>query len=59
MQYFSNLKYYYWASFRRKQLDKLLLQHSSLYKGFVLDIGGRQRGLFKGCKNQVKKMGIC
>ncbi|MFA6427528.1 MAG: methyltransferase domain-containing protein [Candidatus Magasanikbacteria bacterium] len=40
------IKYYFWASYRRKFLDKLQKKYSNLYKGKVLDIGGRDRGNF-------------
>lgn len=42
-----NSEYDYWASYRRKMLDHLLEEFKSLYKGTVLDIGGRDRGKFK------------
>lgn len=50
-----NLKYYIWASNRRKILDKLQEKYSYLYKGIVLDIGGRNRGAFKKPKDKVEK----
>jgi len=50
-----NLKYYIWASNRRKILDKLQEKYSYLYKGIVLDIGGRDRGAFKKPKDKVEK----
>ncbi len=48
-------KYYFGASYRRKILDKLLEQNKHYYKGIVLDIGGRDRGMFKKPKNNVQK----
>ncbi|MCM8787211.1 MAG: class I SAM-dependent methyltransferase [Candidatus Omnitrophica bacterium] len=53
--FFEYLKYFFWASFRRKKIDKLLIKYKTLYKGIVLDIGGIQRGIFKPPKKQVKK----
>ncbi len=49
------VKYYFWASYRRKILDKLLERNKHYYRGIVLDIGGRDRGKFKKPKNNVKK----
>jgi len=51
----NKIYYYYWASYRRKLLDKLQQEHTSLYKGVVLDIGGRDRGHFKKPKDKVEK----
>lgn len=48
-------EYYIWASFRRKTLDKLQEKYKYLYRGIVLDIGGRDRGNFKKPKENVKK----
>ncbi|MFH0969761.1 MAG: methyltransferase domain-containing protein [Patescibacteria group bacterium] len=50
-----NIKYYFWASYRRKILDNLLEKNKNYYKGTVLDIGGRDRGKFKKPKNEVEK----
>lgn len=50
-----NLKYYYFATYRRQMLDLLLEKHKYIYKGIVLDIGGRDRGLFIKPKNKVQK----
>ncbi len=50
-----NLEYDYWASYRRKMLDSLQKRFESLYKGIVLDIGGRDRGKFKKPKEKVEK----
>lgn len=50
-----NIKYYFWATYRRKILDKLLEENKHYYKGVVLDIGGRDRGKFKKPKNKVKE----
>ena len=52
---FKGLKYYFWASYRRKMLDNLQEKYKCLYRGVVLDIGGRDRGKFKKPKNKVKK----
>lgn len=49
------LRYYFWASYRRKLLDQLQEKHRSIYRGIVLDIGGRDRGKFKKPKNKVEK----
>jgi len=49
------LDYYFKASYRRKELDKLQERHRSFYAGDVLDIGGRDRGKFKKPKNQVNR----
>jgi len=50
-----NIKYYFWATYRRKFLDKFLEENESCYKGIVLDIGGRDRGKFKKPKDEVEK----
>lgn len=50
-----NLQYYFWASYRRKILDKLLEKNKCYYQGIVLDIGGRDRGKFKKPKDKVGK----
>ena len=47
--------YYFWASYRRKMLDDLQEKYKDLYRGVVLDIGGRDRGRFKKPKNKVDK----
>lgn len=51
----SKFSYYIKSSTRRKALDKLLEKHSFLYKGTVLDIGGRDRGKFKKPKTKTEK----
>lgn len=38
-----NLKYFFFTSYRRKRLDKTLLNHSSYFHGKVLDIGGGKK----------------
>lgn len=48
-------KYYKRASYRRKMLDSLLEKYKHIYKGIVLDIGGRDRGIFKKPKDKVDK----
>lgn len=47
--------YYHWASYRRQMLDSLQERFKDLYKGVVLDIGGRDRGIFQKPKEKVKK----
>lgn len=49
------INYYFWATYRRKILDKLLEENKHYYKGIVLDIGGRDRGKFKKPKDKVKE----
>jgi SAM-dependent methyltransferase len=51
----NNLNYYLWTSLRRKKLDKIQNKYKYLYKGVVLDIGGRDRGRFKKPKEKVDK----
>lgn len=51
----NQLRYYFWATYRRKILDKLQEKYKNLYQGIVLDIGGRDRGRFKKPKENVKK----
>lgn len=41
-----SVRYYLWASYRRKKIDALLAANASLFRGAVLDIGGRTRGKF-------------
>jgi SAM-dependent methyltransferase len=48
-------KYYFWASYRQKMLDRLKNKYKYLLRGVVLDIGGRDRGKFKKPKTEVKK----
>lgn len=50
-----SLQYYFWATYRRKNLDRLLEENKHYYQGIVLDIGGRDRGKFKKPKDKVKK----
>lgn len=50
-----NKGYYRWASYRRQMLDILQERFKSLYQGVVLDIGGRNRGLFQKPKDKVKE----
>ncbi len=50
-----NLKYYIGSTYRRQELDILQKKYSYLYKGTVLDIGGRDRGIFKKPKDKVEK----
>ena len=44
-----------WSSNRRKLLHELHKQYAYIYKGVVLDIGGRDRGGFTKPKDKVKK----
>ena len=48
-----HIRYYFWATYRRKILDKLLKENKHYYKGVVLDIGGRDRGKFKKAKDKI------
>lgn len=50
-----NFYYYFWATRRRKILDELQNKYRDLYRGVVLDIGGRDRGKFQKPKSRVKK----
>lgn len=52
---FKKFKYWLYTSYRRKNLDRLQKEHKSIYKGIVLDIGGRDRGQFKKPKKEVKQ----
>ncbi len=45
--------YYRWASYRRQMLDSLQNKFKSIYFGVVLDIGGRDRGIFQKPKDKV------
>ena len=47
--------YYKWATYRRILLDQLQEKYKYLYKGVVLDIGGRDRGRFIKPKDKVEK----
>jgi|SRR3989339_889948 len=49
------IKYYLWASYHRKILDKLLEKKKKYFQGIVLDIGGRDRGKFNKPKKSVIK----
>lgn len=51
----SYLGYYFLASYRRKILDCLLSENSGIYKGMVLDIGGRDRGIFESPRDKVTR----
>ena len=48
-------RYYIWASYRRKILDALLEKHRAVFRGRVLDIGGRDRGKFQKPKQSVEQ----
>lgn len=50
-----NLRYYISSTYRRKKIDATHKKHVYLYKGVVLDIGGRDRGAFKKPKQKVEK----
>ncbi|MBT3738771.1 MAG: methyltransferase domain-containing protein [Candidatus Marinimicrobia bacterium] len=47
------ISYYIWSTNHRKHLDSLQEKYSALYTGVVLDIGGRDRGLFKKPRENV------
>ena len=49
------LQYYFWATYRRKLLDKLLEKSKYYYKGIVLDIDDRDKGKFKKPRNKVER----
>lgn len=51
----TKFRYYFWATYRRKMIDRLLNRNKSLFQGVVLDIGGRDRGMFKKPKDKVTK----
>lgn len=51
----NRIRYYLWATYRRKILDRLLEVNKHYYQGVVLDIGGRDRGKFKKPKQEVGK----
>jgi len=44
-----------WNTYRRIILNSLQEKYKSLYNGIVLDIGGRDRGIFKELKLKVDK----
>lgn len=49
------LRHYFGTTYRRKSVDTFLNNNSHLFKGVVLDIGGRDRGAFKKPKLSVEK----
>jgi SAM-dependent methyltransferase len=49
------LKYYLWATYRRRSIDKILFNNLHYYNGIVLDIGGRSRGKFKKPEENIIK----
>ncbi len=49
------LQYYFWATYFRKSSDKLHKKHEDVYQGVVLDIGGRDRGVFEKPKDKVRQ----
>src|SRR5688572_22732908 len=50
-----DLAYYLFTTPRRKLLDEYLARNSTIFKGVVLDIGGRSRGNFKKPTHQVQR----
>jgi len=46
---------YLWSSYRRKSLDRLQERFSDLYRGVVLDMGGRDRGRFRKPRERVDR----
>lgn len=51
----NKISYYFLMSERRKLLDKHQEEATTLYKGKILDIGGRDRGGFNKPKKNVKE----
>jgi SAM-dependent methyltransferase len=51
----AGIMYWYQATCRRRFLDRWLGRHQHLFRGTVLDIGGRDRGRFRKPKGQVQK----
>lgn len=49
------MRYWRWASIRRRMVDVILEQHREIYRGVVLDIGGRARGMFRPPVGQVER----
>jgi len=50
-----NIRYYFWATNKRRILDKIQEKYRDVFHGIVLDIGGRDRGKFKKPKAEVEK----
>ncbi len=50
-----NIGYYLWSSYRRKTLDRLQERYQDVYRGVVLDIGGRDRGRFVKPRDRVEQ----
>lgn len=50
-----SIGYYFYASYRRKLIDKLQEKNKGFYRGTVLDIGGRDRGIFRSPKDKVER----
>lgn len=48
-----NIEHYLGSSYRRRKIDATLSKLRHLYHGKVLDIGGRDRGMFKKPKRSV------
>lgn len=51
----NKITHYFLDSYRRKAIDDLLIENRDIFQGVVLDIGGRDRGIFLKPKNIVKK----
>lgn len=51
----NKLRYQIGSSYRRRLLDELLEKYKHVYRGSVLDIGGRDRGWFQKPKDQVNE----
>jgi SAM-dependent methyltransferase len=51
----NSIKYNFGSSYRRQLLDKLQNKYDYLYKGVVLDVGGRDRGKYKKPKERVER----
>ncbi|MDA3855188.1 MAG: methyltransferase domain-containing protein [Candidatus Woesearchaeota archaeon] len=49
------INYYLNSTYRRRQIDVILNKNKSVFKGVVLDIGGRDRGQFVKPKSKVDK----
>ncbi len=54
-KYLRMFSYYLGSSYHRRRLDELQEQFQHVYRGTVLDIGGRDRGLFQKPKSRVNR----
>jgi len=54
-RFLKTINYHLLTSNRRKMLDRLLEKNQHLFKGVVLDIGGRDRGRFEKPRHMVKR----